>query len=129
MELGKSPPLEPYKTKMEKLSFELKETYPKPMIFTHDGEYRRYVYKSEAELENEVKKHFKEIFGKNIIQRADKSKVKTTLGTDTIPDCFALDLQNPENPTLLFIEFETAIHELYSHISTQILRFTDIRKK
>lgn len=126
LELGKPPPFEPQKTKMEKLSFELKETYPKPMIFTHDGECRRYAYKSEAELENEVKKHFKEIFGKNIIRCADKSKVKTTLGTDTIPDYFALDLQNLENPTLLLIEFETAIHDLYSHISTQILRFTDI---
>lgn len=89
----------------------------------------RYQYRLEEELQREVSKHFKEVFGEKV--RSFGKTVRLSIpGIDrkAIPDDFALDSSDPQKPRLLLIEYELAIHDVYRHISTQILKFLDAFK-
>ncbi|KXA94636.1 hypothetical protein AKJ65_03885, partial [candidate division MSBL1 archaeon SCGC-AAA259E19] len=86
----------------------------------------KHSYGREEGLQKEVTKHYEEVLGKDVIPvRKPVSISLPDLRGKTIPDDFALDLTNEEKPKLLLIEYELSIHEVYSHISTQILKFKD----
>jgi predicted transport protein len=89
----------------------------------------RYTYEREGELQDEVSKHFKEVFGEKV--RSFEKTIRLSIpGIDkkAIPDDFALDLSDPQKPMLLLIEYELSIHDVYEHISTQIMKFLNAFK-
>jgi len=84
----------------------------------------RYTYKREAELQREVSKHFKDVFGEKVKSFAKTIRLAIPgIDRKAIPDDFALDLSDPQKPRLLLIEYELSIHDVYEHISTQIMKF------
>lgn len=86
----------------------------------------KYSYREEKELQEEVSKHYHEVLGENVIPIGKPVSISLpSLRGKTIPDDFALDLTDEEKPKLLLIEYELSIHKVYSHISTQILKFKD----
>lgn len=89
----------------------------------------RYSYKLEEELQREVSKHFKDVFGERA-KSFEKTIRLSIPGIDrkAIPDDFALDLTDPQKPKLLLIEYELSIHDVYEHISTQIMKFLNAFK-
>lgn len=89
----------------------------------------RYTYKREEELQREVSKHFKDVFGEKV-KSFEKTIRLMIPGIDrkAIPDDFALDLSDPQKPRLLLIEYELSIHDVYEHISTQIMKFLNAFK-
>lgn len=90
----------------------------------------RYSYRLEEELQREVSKHFKEVFGEKV--RSFEKTIRLSIpGIDkkAMPDDFALDLSDPQKPKLLLIEYELAIHDIFEHISTQVMKFINAFKK
>jgi len=86
----------------------------------------RYSSKLEESLKQEVVKHFEQIFGKDVlIFRLTTRLSLPRVDRKVIPDDFALDLSNSLRPKLILIEYELAVHDIYEHISTQIMRFLD----
>jgi hypothetical protein len=76
-------------------------------------------YNDEAELEQAVKEHAKEIFGGNCLYFGDfKKRVKSTAGVGSIPDGWAVDLGIPVRAYP--VEIELSSHDVYGHISPQI---------
>lgn len=101
-----------------------------PLIQSASGKsLSRYQYRREEELQREVSKHFKEVFGEKV--RSFGKTIRLSIpGIDrkAIPDDFALDLSELQKPRLLLIEYELSIHDVYEHISTQIMKFLNAFK-
>ncbi|AXT19257.1 hypothetical protein D7030_13455 [Flavobacteriaceae bacterium AU392] len=73
-------------------------------------------FDSEQELEDVVIENYELIFGSNSIF-LPKKKIKTSDGSGTIPDGFAIDL---ESRSWYLMEAELAKHSVWSHIAPQV---------
>ena len=73
-------------------------------------------FDNEEELENVVIENYEYIFGPNSFY-LPKKLIKTGDGTGTIPDGFAIDL---ENKKWFIVEAELLKHSVWSHIAPQV---------
>lgn len=91
-------------------------------IILKDNEYSLYDFDNEAEFEKAVIVNQKYLFGKDSVY----IDVKKRIGKDNhrgIPDAFLIDFYNTKKPQLYIVENELASHDVYAHISEQIVRF------
>lgn len=77
-------------------------------------------FDKEEELENFVFENIDKIFTEDRIFIKAKKKIITKTGKGTIPDGYLLDI---ENGVFYFIENELIGHDIFKHISNQIIRF------
>jgi len=75
---------------------------------------------NEAQLENMVKEHSKQIFGNDSIYFDIKATIRTQTDVGSIPDGYAITLADKR---WFIIEVELASHDPYSHILPQITKF------
>ena len=98
-------------------------------ILIKDGvKYIPYKFKKEtgnAQYEEIVLKHYKEIFGENSIL-FPKKKIKTISGVGSIPDAFVISLDETK---WYVVEVELSTHEIYNHIVPQITKFQNAIKQ
>lgn len=86
-----------------------------------DGvKYKLWTPQKEAELEEKVKEHAKDIFGEDSIY-FEKRKISSELGIRSIPDGFAIDFHSKK---MFAIEIELSTHG-YDHIVSQGNRHID----
>lgn len=91
-------------------------------IILKDNEYSLYDFDNEAEFEKAVIVNQKYLFGKDSVY----VDVKKKIGKDNhrgIPDAFLIDFYDTKKPQLYIVENEIASHDVYAHISEQIVRF------
>lgn len=91
-------------------------------IILNNNEYSLYDFDNEAEFEKAVVENQKYLFGKDSIY----VDVKRKIGRDNhrgIPDAFLIDFYDTKKPQLYIVENELASHDVYAHISEQIVRF------
>lgn len=86
--------------------------------------YEYLAFESEDEFEKTVIAHAAELFGNDAIY-LDSKKLIARRGDwrGGIPDGFLIDLSDPSDPHLYFIENELSSHEVYKHIAEQVARF------
>lgn len=89
-------------------------------IVSKDGEYHLYNYQSEAELEEMVVEHSKNIFGENTYYFNIKKRIHSKAGFGTEPDGYVIDF---EKKKLYVIEVELIKHDLRRHVIPQITNF------
>jgi len=91
-------------------------------IILNNNEYSLFDFDNEAEFEQAVIKNQKYLFGKDTVY----VDVKRRIGKDNhrgIPDAFIIDFYDTKKPQLYIVENEIASHDVYAHISEQIVRF------
>jgi hypothetical protein len=91
-------------------------------IILKNSEYSLYDFDNEADFEKAVIENQKYLFGKDSIY----VDVKRRIGKDnhrSIPDAFIIDFYDPKKPQLYIVENEIASHDVYAHISEQVVRF------
>lgn len=91
-------------------------------IILKNNEYSLYDFDNEAEFEKAVVENQKYLFGKDSVY----VDVKRRIGRDNhrgIPDAFLIDFYDSKKPQLYIVENEVASHDVYAHISEQIVRF------
>ena len=91
-------------------------------IILGNNEYSLYDFDNEAEFEKAVVKNQKYLFGFDSVY----VDVKRRIGQDNhrgIPDAFLIDFYDSKKPQLYIVENEIASHDVYAHISEQIVRF------
>lgn len=82
-------------------------------------------FDSEAEFEKTVIENSKFLFGKESIYIDIKKRIgKKDSYHKTIPDGYLIDFTSKKQPQLYFVENELSTHDIYSHISEQLLRFS-----
>lgn len=81
-------------------------------------------FDTEEEFEQSVIEHAEELFGQDVIY-LDTKKLLARRGEwrGGIPDGFLIDLTDPTDPHLYFVENELASHDVYKHIAEQVARF------
>lgn len=82
-------------------------------------------FESEAEFEKAVIENHKALFGRSVVY-IDTKRLFGESGSyhKGIPDGYLIDFSSKEHPQLYFVENELATHDIYSHISEQLLRFS-----
>jgi hypothetical protein len=91
-------------------------------IILNNKEYSLYDFDNETDFEKAVIENQKYLFGKDSIY----VDVKRRIGRDNhrdIPDAFLIDFYDTKKPQLYIVENEIASHDVYAHISEQIVRF------
>jgi len=91
-------------------------------IILNNKEYSLYDFDNEADFEKAVIENQKYLFGKDSVY----VDVKRRIGRDShrgIPDGFLIDFYDAKKPQLYIVENEIASHDVYAHISEQIVRF------
>jgi len=91
-------------------------------IILKNNEYSLYDFDNEADFEKAVIENQKYLFGKDSVY----VDVKRRIGRDShrgIPDAFLIDFYDTQKPQLYIVENEIASHDVYAHISEQIVRF------
>lgn len=86
------------------------------MLITTDKKYIQVPFDNEEELEKVVSDNYEFIFGPNSYY-LPKTLIKTADGTGTIPDGFAIDL---EEKKWFIVEAELLKHNVWQHIAPQI---------
>ncbi|GAI25088.1 unnamed protein product, partial [marine sediment metagenome] len=91
-------------------------------ILLMDGvTYEEWMPENEDQFETVVKKHAKEIFGEQSVYLDIKTKLKSELGTSSIPDGFVIFFG--DSPHWRIVEVELSWHPLHDHIVSQVGRF------
>lgn len=80
-------------------------------------------FKLEKNFERLLIQNGKALFGKHSILVDVKKKISTQHMGGTIPDCFLIELSDPENPEFYIVEVELAKHSFFNHIFPQITKF------
>lgn len=93
------------------------------IIDTTDDSYHRTGFTDEADLESEVVKLQKELFGNNRIYFNIKKRIGIAGKVRNIPDGYLLDLTSSK-PRLFVVEIELDRHDTFRHIANQILQFS-----
>lgn len=94
------------------------------MILLQNGKtYFEHRYTLEEDLEKEIVKYSKLLFGKNIIYIDAKSKIESKALGGSVPDGFLFDLKDIKNPEFYIVEVELQSHDFYKHIFPQITKF------
>jgi len=86
------------------------------MLIFKENKFIQTPFINEEELENVVINNYEYIFGPNSFY-LPKKLIKTSEGTGTIPDGFAIDL---EKKKWFIVEAELLKHSVWSHIAPQI---------
>lgn len=82
-------------------------------------------FESENEFEKAVIDNSKFLFGKNSIYIDVKKRIGVHASYNKgVPDGYLIDFSSKKQPQLYFIENELSTHDIYSHISEQLLRFS-----
>lgn len=90
--------------------------------------YKEFTYATESELENEVVKYSKQLFGEKTIYINVKKKLAGKSLGNTIPDGFLFDFSDTSAPAFYLVEVELAKHDFYRHIFPQITKFISFFK-
>lgn len=90
--------------------------------------YSQVTFETEDEFEDEVVVNEQSIFGSHGIYIDIKKKLGKKQGYAGIPDGYYLDLKYHEKPTLYIVENELNVHDLFKHISDQMMRFIVLTK-
>ena len=91
------------------------------MLLIDGVKYELWIPSSEDEFEQEVKKHTQEIFGEKSIYLDIKTRLKSELGTSSVPD--GLVIFFGDVPLWRIVEVELSGHPLHDHIVAQVGRF------
>ncbi|MGK5085372.1 hypothetical protein WDW37_18960 [Bdellovibrionota bacterium FG-1] len=86
------------------------------MLVSKSNRYVKTAFNDEAEIEKVVRDYAEYLFGSSILF-IQKSKIKTTEGTGTIPDGFVIDIESGE---WYILEAELAHHGTWQHIVPQV---------
>jgi len=90
-------------------------------IFLVDGaKYELWIPEEEAEFEEIVKEHSKEIFGNDSLYVDVKKRIKSESGIISIPDGYLVDFSNN---SLWIVEVELSKHPLHRHLVAQLNTF------
>src|SRR3989338_5121322 len=93
-------------------------------ILLKEKKYSLLGFESEAEFEKAVIENSAHLFGKDTVYIDTKMRVgETESYHKTIPDAFLIDFTNKKSPQLYFVENELSSHDVYAHISEQLVRF------
>lgn len=90
--------------------------------------YSQVSFETEDDFEEEVVANEQSIFGNHGIYIDIKKKLGKKAGYAGIPDGYYLDLKYHEKPTLYMVENELNVHDLFKHISDQMMRFIVLTK-
>ncbi len=86
-------------------------------------------FDSEEDFEKAVIDNCKYVFGKDTIYIDIKRRVgKESSYNKGVPDGYLIDFTSKKQPQLYFVECELSTHDIYSHISEQLLRFNTVIK-
>ena len=88
------------------------------MLIFKDIKFIKSPFDSEAELEKVIIDNYEYLFGPNSIY-LPKAKIKTADGVGTIPDGFAIDL---EQRKWYLVEAELIHHSVWNHIAPQVTK-------
>ncbi len=94
-------------------------------ILINNKRYDLLDFDSEEEFEKAVIENSKSLFGKDSIY----VDIKKRMGANDsyhkgVPDGYLIDFTSKKQPQLYFVENELSTHDVYSHISEQLLRFS-----
>ncbi|MDD5260314.1 MAG: hypothetical protein PHD76_00545 [Methylacidiphilales bacterium] len=93
------------------------------LITNKNGQFfRSVVWESEKDFEGHIGQLADRLFGETSIYISIKRKVSKG-DISCIPDAYVLDLADPISPKLYVIEIEIHSHDLYKHITEQLIRF------
>lgn len=93
-------------------------------ILLIDGvKYSLWTPTSEDAFEELVREHTRDIFGEQSLYFGIKKKLKTSSGIGSIPDGYAIILD--DNPIWHAVEIELSVHPLYDHIVSQVSKFVN----
>lgn len=82
-------------------------------------------FENEDEFEKAVIRNSKFLFGKDSLYVDVKKRFgKNSSYHKGIPDGYLIDFTDKNHPQLYFVENELSTHDIYSHISEQLLRFS-----
>lgn len=82
-------------------------------------------FDNEAEFEKAVIENSQHLFGEDAVYIDVKRRIGDRSSYHKgIPDAFLVDFYDKKNPQLYIIENELASHDVYSHITVQIARFS-----
>lgn len=84
--------------------------------------YRQLGWGKEADLEACLVAHSDKIFGSTSVFLPIKHRVKRG-SIVTIPDGYLLDFTDPDSPRMFVVEVEIQTHDLFKHITEQLIRF------
>jgi hypothetical protein len=91
------------------------------MLIIDGVKYNLQVPNDEKQLEEMVKEHAKEIFGKDSVYFDLKQKLTSKSGVISIPDGYVISLSKPFE--WYVVEVELSSHPLHEHITTQLNTF------
>lgn len=91
------------------------------MLLIDGVKYEVWIPPNEDEFEQVVKEHAKDIFGEQSIYLDIKTKLKSKLGTGSVPDGFLIFFGDV--PQWRIVEVELSGHPLHDHIVAQVGRF------
>ena len=91
------------------------------MLLIDGVKYEEWVPPSEDEFDQVVKEHAKDIFGEQSVYLDIKTRLKSELGTGSIPDGFVIFFG--DIPRWRIVEVELSSHPLHDHIVAQVGRF------
>ena len=91
------------------------------MLLIDGVRYKEWTPSTEDEFEREVKKHTQDIFGEQSIYLDMRQKLKSGVGTGSIPDGFVIVIG--DSPHWHIVEVELSSHPLHDHIVSQVGRF------
>lgn len=91
------------------------------MILIDGVKYNLWVPKDEKQLEEMVKEHSKEIFGKDSVYFDLRQKLTSKAGVVSIPDGYVISLSKPFE--WYIVEGELSSHPLHEHITNQLNKF------
>ena len=93
-------------------------------ILINNKRYDLLDFELEAEFEKAVVDNCKSLFGKDCIYINIKKRVgKSESYHKGIPDGYIIDFTSKKQPQLYFVENELVTHDVYNHISEQLVRF------
>ena len=98
-------------------------------ILMNNKRYDLLDFESEDEFEKAVVDNSKLLFGKDSVY----INIKKRLGKNEsyhkgVPDGYTIDFTSKKQPQLYFVENELVTHDVYNHISEQLVRFNAVMK-
>lgn len=94
-------------------------------ILLKDKKYILLDFESESDFEKAVIENSKILFGDNTVYLDTKKRIGAHESYHkTVPDGYLIDFSNKKQPQLYFVENELSTHDIYSHITEQLGRFS-----
>jgi len=97
-----------------------------PILLVNDAKYNLRKPKDEAQLEEMVKEHSRQIFGQDSLYFDIKPELRSKANIGSKPDGFVIVF---DEPVFYIVEDEIAEHGVHDHIVTQISKFNTAFKK